>query len=144
MAGRGSESMGNRVAVEHLRLDTLFAETVEQLHAPAEPAAAFDAFVRLRDQLEAHLLREEKLYFPTLHTLRPAHRQALASLILAHGGFRSRLAEIEASLTGGALESAARGLHSLSGLFAAHEVAEEGMLHEIEHELHTENIPSAC
>jgi iron-sulfur cluster repair protein YtfE (RIC family) len=144
MAGRGSESTGNRVAIEHFRLDALFTETVEQLHAPARPGAARDAFVRLRDQLEAHLLREERLYFPALELLRPAHRQTLAMLIAAHGGFRLQLAEIEASLAGGALESAARGIEALSSLFAAHELAEESMLHQIEQELHTENIPSAC
>ena len=144
MAGRGCESIGNRVAVEHLRLESLFAETLEELHKGPEGCAAQDAFLQLRDQLEAHVTREERLYFPALRSLRPAHRQALATLVAAHRGFRSRLAEIEASLAGRALESAARGLESLSGLFAAHEAAEERMLHQIEQELHAEAIPSAC
>jgi len=144
MAGPGRESIGQRVAVEHLRLESLFAETIEELHKGPDGSAAQDAFVRLRDQLEAHVTREEQLYFPALRALRPAQGQALLALIAAHDGFRSRLARIEASLAGGALESAAHGVESLAGLFAAHEVSEEQMLQQLDQEIRAESIPSAC
>jgi hemerythrin HHE cation binding domain-containing protein len=137
------ESIGRLVAAEHSRLESLFAETLGNLREGAEGTRVDDAFARLRDQLEAHLAREDHLYYPALRALRPAHREPLAAIAAAHDAFRSRLAQIEASLARGAPDSALRELESLASLFAAHEVAEERMLHQIDQEIRAEAIPSA-
>lgn len=137
------ESIGRLVAAEHSRLESLFAETLGNLREGAEGAAVHDAFAQLRDQLEAHLAREDRLYYPALRALRPAHREPLAAIAAAHDTFRSRLAQIEASLARGALDTALGGLESLADLFAAHEVAEEQMLHQIDQEIRAEAITSA-
>ncbi|HYB12638.1 MAG TPA: hemerythrin domain-containing protein, partial [Myxococcota bacterium] len=92
------ESLEGLVAAEHRRLDALFGEILSHLRKGGESSAAQDAFARLRNQLEAHLAREDRLYYPALRALRPAHREPLAVIAAAHDTFRSRLAEIEASL----------------------------------------------
>ena len=137
------ESIERLVAAEHSRLESLFAETLGSLRKAAGGPAVHDAFTRLRDQLEAHLAREDRLYYPALRALRPAHREPLALIAAAHDTFHSQLAEIEASLAKGAPDIALRGVESLASLFAAHEVAEEHMLHQIDQEIRTEGLPSA-
>ena len=137
------ESIERLVAAEHSRLESLFAETLGSLRKAAVGPAVHDAFTRLRDQLEAHLAREDRLYYPALRALRPAHREPLALIAAAHDTFHSQLAEIEASLAKGAPDIALRGVESLASLFAAHEVAEEHMLHQIDQEIRTEGLPSA-
>ena len=137
------ESIERLVAAEHSRLESLFAETLGSLRKAAGGPAVHDAFTRLRDQLEAHLAREDRLYYPALRALRPAHREPLALIAAAHDTFHSQLAEIEASLAKGAPDIALRGVESLASLFAAHEVAEEHMLHQIDQEIRAEALPSA-
>src|SRR5262249_41159909 len=95
---------------------------------------------RLRNELEAHLAREDQLYYPAMRAMRPAHRDSLATLISAHDTFRQRLADIEASLADGRPNAAFRRGQSLSKLFAAHEVAEEKMHHEIDQEIRAEDL----
>lgn len=129
------EAIKRLVADEHSDLECVFAETLGQLRQGAEGAALRVAFARLRNQLEAHLAREDQLYYPALRALRPVHRDSLAAIIAAHDTFRQRLAEIEANLAGGGTDTAVRGVESLASLFAAHEVAEEQMLHEIDREI---------
>ena len=135
------ESIG-LVTAEHSRLESLFAEVLRNLREGAESPAVSDGFAQLRDQLEAHLAREDRLYYPALRALRPAHREPVAAITAAHDTFRSRLAQIGASLARGAQDTALRELESLASLFAAHEVAEEHMLHQIDQEILAETIPS--
>jgi hypothetical protein len=136
---------GTRVAIERLvtaehgDLECVFAETLRQLRQGAEGPALRVAFARLRNQLEAHLAREDQLYYPAMRALRPGNRDFLATMISAHDTLRQRLAEIEASLAGGGADAAFRGVESLSSLFSAHEVAEERMLHEIDREMRAED-----
>lgn len=137
------ESIGALVAAEHSRLDSLFSEVLGTLRETAESTAVQDAFLRLREQLEAHLEREDRLYYPALRALRPAHREPVAAIAAAHEAFRSRLAQIEASLGRGALDSVRNGLESLASHFAVHEVAEEQMLRQIDQEISAETTPPA-
>ena len=132
------EAIERLVAAEHSDLECVFAETLRRLRQGAEGAALRDAFARLREELEAHLAREDQLYYPAMRALRAAHRDSLATIMAAHDTFRQRLAEIEASLGGGP-GAAVRGVESLASLFAAHEVAEEKMLHEIDQETRAED-----
>ncbi len=129
------EAIHRLVTAEHNDLECVFAETLGQLRQGAEGTALRVAFARLRNQLETHLAREDKLYYPAMHALRPALRGSLATMIAAHDTFRQRLGEIEASLVGGAPDAAVRGVEALGSLFAAHEFAEEQMLHEIDREI---------
>ncbi len=129
------ESIEHLVAAEHGDLECVFAETLRQLRQGAKGSLLLDAFARLRDQLEAHLAREERLYYPAMRALRPAHRGFLAGIIAAHGTLRQRLAEIEASLPGSGADAAVLAVESLASLFAAHEVAEEQLIHEIDREI---------
>ncbi len=140
---RTRESLEGLIATEHRRIDSLFAETLAGLRDDGEGSAVHDAFTRLHNQLEAHLAREDCLYYPALRALRPAHREPLAAIVAAHDAFRSQLARIEASLAQRAIETAVSALESLASLFAAHEVAEEQMLHQIDREIRAEDTSSA-
>ena len=133
------EAIERLVAAEHGDLECVFAETLRQLRQGAEGPPLRVAFARLRNQLEAHLAREDQLYYPAMRALRPCHRDFLATMISAHDTLRQRLAEIEASLAGGGADAAFRRVESLSNLFSAHEVAEERMLHEIDREIRVED-----
>jgi hypothetical protein len=133
------EAIERLVAAEHGDLECVFAETLRQLRQGAEGPALRVAFARLRNQLEAHLAREDQLYYPAMRALRPGHRDSLATMISAHDTLRQRLAEIEASLARGGADAAFRRVESLCSLFSAHEVAEERMLHEIDREIRAED-----
>ena len=137
------ESLEGLVAAEHRRIDSLFAQLLADLREGGENRALRNAFSQLQNQLEAHLAREDCLYYPALRALRPAHREPLAGIIAAHDTFRSQLVRIETSLAQSAIETALRSLESLASLFAAHEVAEEQMLHEIDREIRAEDLTSA-
>ncbi len=133
------EAIQRLVAAEHSDLECVFAETLGQLRQGTDGTALRAAFARLRKQLETHLAREDRLYYPAMYALRPARRSSFATMIAAHDTFRQRLAEIEASLVGGEPDAAVRGVESLASLFAAHKVAEEQMLHDIGREIRGEN-----
>ena len=134
------EAIERLVAAEHGDLECVFAETLKQLRQGLEGAALRVTFARLRNELEAHLAREDQLYYPAMRALRPALRDSLATMTSAHDTFRQRLADIEAGLAGGRPDAAFRLVQSLCNLFAAHEVAEEKMLHEIEQEIRVEDL----
>ena len=137
----GSRELIERlVAAEHSDLECVFAETLGQFRQSAKGTALRVAFARLRNELEAHLAREDQLYYPAMRAVRPAHRDSLATIMAAHDTFRQRLAEIEESLAGSGPDAAVRGVESLASLFAAHEVAEEKMLHEIDQEIHAGDL----
>ncbi|HBZ69372.1 MAG TPA: hypothetical protein DEP35_06425 [Deltaproteobacteria bacterium] len=143
MTSNTRKSLEGLVAAEHRHLDALFGEILLDLRRGGEGAAAQDAFARLRDQLEAHLAREDRLYYPALRALRPAHREPIAAIVAAHDVFRSQLAQIESSLAIGAKDAALRAVELLASLFATHEVAEEQMLQKIDQEVVAEGMPSA-
>jgi hypothetical protein len=118
-------------AAQHRELDTLFAGLLEALRAGDAP----DDFRRLRETLEAHVDREDRLYYPAVGALRPIHRPALESLVTSHEIFRTQLGAIEASLADAAFAEAERALVEFVEGFAAHEEAEEALLRRIDAEI---------
>lgn len=135
-------SIEKLISTEHRRLDSVFAEVLAALTEGDEPAAAHEAFARLREQLERHLAQEDRLYYPALRALRPAHRSALLAIASAHEVLRSRLDAIAASAERGALEEVRGGVEALASAFGAHESAEERLLHQLDDELRSEVDPS--
>jgi hypothetical protein len=122
-------------AAQHRELDTLFVGLLEALRAGGAPETIRDDFRRLREMLEAHVDREDRLYYPAVGALRPIHRPALDSLVFAHEIFRSQLGAIEASLADAAFADAERALGEFVEGFAAHEAAEEALLRRIDAEI---------
>jgi len=121
-------------AAQHRELDTLFAGLLEALRAGDAAEMIREDFRRLRETLEAHVDREDRLYYPAVGALRPVHRPALESLVVAHEIFRSQLGAIEASLADAAFAEAERSLVEFVEGFAAHEEAEEALLRQIDAE----------
>jgi len=101
------------------------------------PEAIRGAFARLREALESHIDQEDRLYYPSLRALRPAHRTVLDSLVVAHDGFRTRLAEIDAGLDTRDRTDAGIDLGAFAEAFAAHEAVEEQLLRRIDAEIHS-------
>ena len=131
-------SIEELISTEHRRVDSVFAEALAVLQEGEEPRVVRDAFARLREQLETHLGLEDRLYYPALRALRPAHRGPLAAIAAAHDVFRARLMEIAARIEQGALDTVRDGLQSLCDTFVAHEAAEERLLRQIDLELQAE------
>lgn len=125
------DSIEHAVAEQHRRLDAMFGEALAAMRESAAPDAIREAFGRLRDALDAHLAQEDRLYYPSLGALRPAHRPVLDALVAAHDGFRSRLEEIEAQMGRQDLGEAERALGAFCSAFAAHEASEEKLLKRI-------------
>ena len=129
------ESIRALVAAEHGGLESLFAEVFGSLRKCGEGPAAQAAFAQLRDQLEAHLAREDRLYYPMLSALRPAQREPAPQSPQLTTPSAAQLAQIESSLTRGELSTALGGLESLASLFAVHEAAEDQLLTQIDKEI---------
>ena len=122
-------------AAQHRELDSLFAGLLGALRAGGAPEAIREDFRRLRETLEAHVDREDRLYYPAVGALRPIHRPALDGLVFAHEIFRSQLGAIEASLAEAAFADAERALVEFVEGFAAHEASEEALLRRIDAEI---------
>lgn len=130
------ESVERSVAEQHRRLDSMFEELLATLREGDDASAARGAFARLREALESHVDQEDRLYYPTLGTLRPKHRAVLDGLIAAHAEMRDRLEEIDARLAARELAEAERALGTFAGAFAVHETVEEQLLRQIDVEIH--------
>lgn len=129
------ESYERAIAAEHRRLEAIFAEVMGALREGEPPDAIGDAFAALREAIEAHVDQEDQLYYPALRALRPEHRPAIERLIASHAQFRAHLAEVAALVAGGEVARVGAALEALLRGFAAHEVAEEGMLRALDTEL---------
>ncbi len=128
-------SIERSIAEQHRRLDAIFEEVLAVLHEREAPDAVRDAFARLRYALESHFDQEDRLYYPSLRALRPAHRAAVDDLALAHGAFRTRLETIGARLGARDFAAAERAIRAFGEAFAAHEATEERLLARIDAEL---------
>ena len=128
-------SIEHSIAEQHRRLDALFEEILVAMREHEPPEAIRDAFARLREALESHIDQEDRLYYPSLRALRPAHRDVLYSLSVAHDVFRTRLEEIEAQLGARDLGAAERAIGAFGEAFAAHELTEERLLAHIDAEV---------
>jgi hemerythrin len=136
--GSDRHSIEKLIATEHRRLDSIFEEVLGALREGDEAAAVRDAFARLREHVESHVSLEDRLYYPALRALRPAHRDPLLAITAAHEVFRARLAEIAASIEQGAFDAVDAALQAFATSFGAHESAEERLLHQIDAELKSE------
>jgi len=128
-------SIEHSIAEEHRRLDALFEEILVAMREDEPPEAIRDAFARLREALESHIDQEDRLYYPSLRALRPAHRDVLYSLAAAHDVFRTRLEEIDTRLGARDLGAAERAIGAFGEAFAAHELTEERLLAHIDAEV---------
>jgi len=128
-------SLQQTVHAEHHGLTKLLERIRAGLGGGADVEASVDAFVLLRDEFEAHLVREEQLYFPPIWALRPQHKSALLDFIAAHDQFRNLLGDIETHLDHAQNEAATDALDALVQEFADHERSEEHLLHRVTDEL---------
>jgi hemerythrin len=128
-------SIERSIAEQHRRFDSMFEEILAALREGEPPEAIRDAFAQLREALESHIDQEDRLYYPSLRALRPAHRSVLDGLAVAHDAFRTRIEEIDARLGARDLGDAERALGAFGEAFAAHEAAEEQLLARIDAEL---------
>lgn len=129
--GRGA-SLRRKVIAAHRHLDTLFARTRTAMQQGA--GAAAKALTRLREALEVHFEREERLYYPSIWALRPERKKALLEFVSAHDRFRAHLAEIAENLARGTMAEAERAFRTFAEAFACHEAGEEEQLQGLEQE----------
>jgi hemerythrin len=120
-----AESLPQRVGREHRRLHDLVDEVRSALGGSGDARRALE---ELSDASQAHFLREESLYYPTLWALRAELEGPLGGLISEHDDFRARLREIRRALDGGDPRAAIEQLESFVELLGEHESAEEGVL----------------
>jgi hypothetical protein len=130
-------SIEHSISEQHRHLDAMFEETLMALREDDAPEAIRAAFARLREAVESHIDQEDRLYYPSLRALRPAHRGVLDGLVVAHDGFRTRLEEIDVELGADDRVNAARDLGAFAEAFAGHEAVEEQLLRRIDAEIHS-------
>ncbi len=94
-----------------------------------------EALVELGDALAAHFEQEDRLYYPTVGSLRPEHRSTIERLAGDHERFLARLGGIAARVRGGALEDGAQEFERFATDFAGHEAAEEALLRALQAEV---------
>lgn len=119
------------VSGEHRRLDALFAELQDAV-AEGEGAVVASLFAQLREALEDHLAREDRLYYPALRVLQPDHRHALHEFAIAHDAFRAELTAIASALDGAPAADLPARIGAIARRFAAHESGEESLLRRID------------
>jgi hemerythrin len=119
------ESVPQRVTHEHRRLHDRVVDARTALGGTGDARRAVE---ELSDAAEAHFLREESLYYPTVWALRGELEGPLARLLSAHAGFRARLREILRAQAGGDHPAAIEQLEIFVELLGEHESAEERVL----------------
>jgi hemerythrin len=123
---RGPEnSLPERVGREHRRLHDLVVDARAALKGSGDADRALE---ELSDATQAHFLREESLYYPTLWALRGELEAPLGGLISEHEDFRARLREIRRAQAGGDARAAIEQLESFVERLSVHESAEERVL----------------
>jgi hypothetical protein len=127
-------SLEREVRTQHRRLDALFANARDALQAGDAPVAAREALAALRGALDAHFEQEDRLYYPTIWSLRPEQKPGLLAAVDAHQDFRARLGRIEGRIDDGELEQARAGFAELAAAFARHEREEERILDALDRE----------
>jgi hemerythrin len=118
-------SLPERVGREHRRLHDLVIDARSALKGSGD---AHRALEELSSASEAHFLREESLYYPTLWSLRAELEAPLGGLISEHDDFRARLREIRRTHADGNPRTAIERLEIFVELMGEHESAEEDVL----------------
>jgi hypothetical protein len=119
------------IEAQHRQLSAQLAECRSALAADPGSSASLERFRDLLESLEAHFVREESLYYPSIWVLRPALEQALKEVIESHSSLRQRLAAISHQIESGEGDAAARELEHFAELIAEHERIEEHLLASI-------------
>jgi hypothetical protein len=125
--------MREEIAAQHRRLDGLFA-AVRDAFARAGVEAA-EALAELEAALAAHFEQEDRLYYPTVGSLRPEHRARVERFATDHERFLARLERVAEGVRRHALEEAAREFERFAEDFAGHEAGEEDLLRALQAEL---------
>ena len=128
--------MSSPTLAEHARLDAL-VRAVGETCGTGDLDDAHAACDRLGASLEAHLVREESLYFPPIYALRPDRRGVLARLLEAHGEIRAALGRIRRRLAERDLAGVEIALAGLTRDLADHEADEEAFLDALHADLQT-------
>ena len=136
MSEQGSERPAHaQILDEHRSLNLLFQETRALLQQPSATAEVREAVAQLLEAVEAHLVREESLYYPTLWALRPDMKPPLQEIVQSHDEFRGLLDALTQCLDSDSLPTAGERFEELARLFSEHEQAEETLLISLEQEL---------
>jgi len=126
--------MKHEIAAEHRRLDALFGAARGALSA-REKQDACEALEALAAALVIHFDQEDHLYYPAIAGLRRQHAPSVRAFEAGHVRFLGQLEQLSRQAEEGALAEVAAGFEELAAAFAAHEAAEEALLHEIETEI---------
>ena len=109
--------MISRVGAVHRSLAAMFEET-RAAFRDGDEAEAAAAFARLREELEAHFEKEDRLYYPAIRALRPDRAEAVNRVGTAHQQFVRRFELIVEQIQAGklgrggaVLRGVRRGLH---------------------------------
>jgi len=133
--GMAEEHLEHEVIEQHRRLDALFSAVREAFIARSGASALSLSLTRLHEAIEVHFLQEEELYYPSIWALRPQQRARLEACVAVHQQFRELLRDLDGRATRGEVAGAAQVFEALAEDFRRHEVREEGVLHEIDHEV---------
>jgi len=121
-----------RVRAAHRRLQDLYADVQETLAEEPSHEAAREAFGALSEALNVHFEQEDRLYYPTIRSLRRELANRVAGFADQHGRFRESLAAIDTLLGAGDRASALREFVALTEKLGLHEEDEEAMLAEVD------------
>ena len=125
--------MRDEIAAQHRRLDGLFGAVRHALsRAGVEDGSAL---AELEEALAAHFEQEDRLYYPTVGSLRPEHRASVARFASDHERFLGRLEKVAERLRSRALEEASREFEAFAADFAGHETREESLLRALQAEI---------
>ena len=125
--------MISRVAAVHRSLAAMFEET-RAAFRDGDEAEATVAFGRIREELEAHFEKEDRLYYPAIRALRPDRAEAVDRVGKAHEQFIRRFDLIVAQLREGKLDEAKRSFEEFAEAFIYHEIREEDLIRSLEKE----------
>jgi hypothetical protein len=123
----------DEIVAQHRELDGLF-EGVRSAFADAGRETG-EALGELGEALAAHFEQEDRLYYPTVGSLRPEHRSTVERLAGDHERFLGRLEGVAERVRHGGLEQAAQEFERFAADFARHEAAEEALLRALQAEI---------
>ena len=126
--------MIGRIPAAHRSLAAMFEETRAAFRDEDEAEVAA-AFGRLREELEAHFEKEDRLYYPAIRALRPDRAEAVGRVEMAHEQFVRRFELIVVQIRTGKLDEAERSFEEFAEAFIFHEIREEDLIRSLEREL---------
>lgn len=125
--------MQEEIAAQHRRLDGLFEAVRDALERAGLETS--HALADLADALAAHFDQEDRLYYPTVGSLRPEHRPSVERFKTDHQRFLGRLARVAERVRAHELGEAAHEFERFAADFAGHEAGEEALMRALQAEL---------